>query len=247
MARHREPETRREDVTSREIPLFFVPNEPFSPGRAVSLPASETRHVRSKRLLPGEPAGLLDGKGHLAIGVLDEGGESVAVERVVEGEGEPASRVLVFLGNSEPSRIEWAVEKGTECGAAGFYIVSLERTQRGHHESTASRMPRLRRIAAEAMKQCRRTVLPIVEGPISLREALALAPGVPFVAAPGAPRLQPPSELERNLSLFVGPEGGFSPAELSVFEAERVRVFSLGPRVLRVETAVVAALSHLVR
>jgi 16S rRNA (uracil1498-N3)-methyltransferase len=181
------------------------------------------------------------------MGALQEDSESVRIERILDREGEPEVRVLVFIGNSDPARIEWAIEKGTECGAAGFYLVSLERTQRGFHDSTAARMPRLRRIAAEAMKQCRRTVLPTVEGPISLREALTVAPGIPFVAVASGPKLTPPPDLERNLSVFIGPEGGFSPSEIRVFEEEKARLFSMGPRVLRVETAVVAALSLLVR
>jgi 16S rRNA (uracil1498-N3)-methyltransferase len=145
--------------------------------------------------------------------------------------------------------VEWAVEKGTECGAAGFVLLACERSQKAHVAALSSpaRLARLRRITVEATKQCDRTLVPFVEGPerteaflrrVSGREAfLVLDPAGGAAELPGA---------QGDLAVAIGPEGGFAPAELSSF-AERSPVFlSLGPRILRLETAVVAALVHLV-
>jgi len=90
--------------------------------------------------------------------------------------------------------VEWAIEKGTECGAAGFILIDAERSQRAHVAALAKRVARLVRIAEEATKQCDRTIVPFVEGPRSTEEflggvrgetLLVADPGASF--APGAP------------------------------------------------------------
>ena len=82
--------------------------------------------------------------------------------------------MVVALACAEPARIEWAVEKGTECGAAGFALLACERSQKGHVTALSSpaRLERLRRIAVEATKQCDRTIVPFVEGPKSTEDFL---------------------------------------------------------------------------
>ncbi len=163
--------------------------------------------------------------------------------------GEPAKRVTVALACAEPARVEWAVEKGTECGAAGFVLLACERSQKAHVAalSSPSRLARLRRIAVEATKQCDRTLVPFVEGPESTGEFLKRVRGREafFVLDPsGSTAARPASQ--GDLVVAIGPEGGFAPTEISSF-AERSPVFlSLGPRILRLETAVVASLARLV-
>jgi 16S rRNA (uracil1498-N3)-methyltransferase len=193
--------------------------------------------------------------------------------------------VTVALACAEPARVEWAIEKGTECGAAGFVLLDAERSQRSHVAALSKRIPRLVRIAEEATKQCDRTIVPPVEGPWStedfLRRVRGETPFLLFVADPSGvtiedgpvpsrrTRLLPPlREFTREgegapagrdrqsgpgpllggqvVALAVGPEGGFAPSEISLF-AEKSPVFlSLGPRILRLETAVVVALARLV-
>jgi 16S rRNA (uracil1498-N3)-methyltransferase len=240
----------------------------------ILLRKEEEDHVRSRRLRDGDQVVVLDGKGLRARGRLTRSGTAVTLFSFEESIGEPANRVTIALACAEPARVEWAIEKGTECGAAGFVLLEVERSQRAHVAALSKRIPRLIRIAEEATKQCDRTIVPFVEGPKSIEEFLrglksetlliADPRGVPIASfAPGAPspsrvnslrsdstrgRRQGPGPLlgGQAAALAIGPEGGFAPAEISLFEEKGALRTSLGPRILRLETAVVAALVRLV-
>jgi len=219
----------------------------------ISLKAEEREHVRSRRLRDGDEVVALDGKGARARAVLVGGGSAIALlpsKKIFSSSrlpGEPANRVVVALACAEPARIEWAIEKGTECGASGFVLLDAERSQRAHVAALAKRIPRLVRIAEEATKQCDRTLVPFVEGPRSTEEFLRrLGEGEELVVLePSGGVATCPSPAAARF-VAIGPEGGFAPSELSSF-AEKSPVFlSLGPRILRLETAVVVALARLV-
>jgi 16S rRNA (uracil1498-N3)-methyltransferase len=276
-------------------PRVLVPDLAAQRGKSeeneILLRKEEREHVRSRRLRDGSEVVVLDGKGLRARGALARKGTAVALFPFEESpsfsslsstlHGEPANRVTVALACAEPSRVEWAIEKGTECGAAGFVLLDAERSQRAHVAALAKRIPRLVRIAEEATKQCDRTIVPLVEGPKStedfLRKGRGERPSLFFVADPSGVPIEdgpvPPrrtrllserSEFKREgegvpagrdrqsllggeaAVVAIGPEGGFSPSEISLF-AEKSPVFlSLGPRILRLETAVVVALARLV-
>jgi 16S rRNA (uracil1498-N3)-methyltransferase len=226
--------------------------------KEILLRREEREHVRSRRLRDGDEVVALDGKGLRARGKLTRSGTAVAhlsFEELSSSPllsllpGEPVNRVTVLLACAEPGRVEWAVEKGTECGAAGFVLLDAERSQRAHVAALAKRIPRLVRIAEEATKQCDRTIVPFVEGPKSTEDSLRGLRGERLIVA------EPPAGRDRQLwdpgpligvVVAIGPEGGFAPAEISLFEANLALFFSLGPRILRLETAVVVALARLV-
>ena len=155
--------------------------------REILLGREERDHVRSRRLHDGDEVVALDGKGARARARLTRGGTALSlvhskrflvlhsVFRFLSAlHGEPANRVTVALACAEPARIEWAAEKGTECGAAGFALLACKRSQKSHVAALSSpaRLERLRRIALEATKQCDRTMVPFVEGPKSTEEFL---------------------------------------------------------------------------
>lgn len=230
--------------------------------REISLKVEEREHVRSRRLRDGDEVVAIDGKGARALAVLAKGGSAIALlpsKQIFSSSlsfsssssslsplpGEPANRIVVALACAEPARIEWAIEKGTECGAAGFVLLDAERSQRAHVAALAKRIPRLVRIAEEATKQCDRTLVPFVEGPKSTEEFLRRVRGerVLVADAGGAPLSGP---FDGPAVVAVGPEGGFAPPEISLFEENSSLFFSLGPRILRLETAVVVALTRLV-
>jgi 16S rRNA (uracil1498-N3)-methyltransferase len=222
--------------------------------KEIFLRKEERDHVRSRRLRDGDEVVVLDGKGLRARGMLSRNGSSVALFTFEERSsssfslpGEPANRVTIALACAEPSRVEWAIEKGTECGAAGFVLLDAERSQRSHVAALSKRIPRLIRIAEEATKQCDRTIVPLVEGPKSIEEFLrGLGEERLVVADPSGKPIASFAPGPAPAMLAIGPEGGFAPAEISSF-AEKSPVFlSLGPRILRLETAVVAALVRLV-
>jgi 16S rRNA (uracil1498-N3)-methyltransferase len=223
--------------------------------REIPLKVEEREHVRSRRLRDGDEVVALDGKGARARARLASGGAAVRIMSFEESlssssslrclPGEPANRVTVLLACAEPARVEWAVEKGTECGAAGFVLLDAERSQRAHVAALAKRIPRLTRIAEEATKQCDRTLVPFVEGPRSTEEFLGRVRGEELlVAEPGGADLLGPRK--GPVVIGIGPEGGFAPAELTLFEGKGALRTCLGPRILRLETAVVVAIARLV-
>lgn len=223
----------------------------------ISLKAEESEHVRSRRLRDGDEVVAIDGKGARASARLVRGGTAIALlpsKKIFSSSsspsplslpGEPANRVVVALACAEPARVEWAIEKGTECGAAGFVLLDAERSQRAHVAALAKRIPRLVRIAEEATKQCDRTIVPFVEGPKRPEEFLRRVRGEELlVAEPGGAVLHGPRK--GPAVIFVGPEGGFAPVELTLFEEKGALRTSLGERIFRLETAVVVALARLV-
>jgi 16S rRNA (uracil1498-N3)-methyltransferase len=255
----------KKDATPARPPRVLVPDLAEHLARSeeheeISLKVEEREHARSRRLRDGDEVVALDGKGARARAVLARGGSAIALlpsEKIFSSSSsssssplslpnEPANRVVVALACAEPARVEWAIEKGTECGAAGFVLLDAGRSQRAHVAALAKRIPRLVRIAEEATKQCDRTLVPFVEGPKSTEEFLRGLRGETLVVLDPAAPAGGPRAVPRASAVAVGPEGGFAPAELSSF-AEKSPVFlSLGPRVLRLETAVVVALARLV-
>jgi 16S rRNA (uracil1498-N3)-methyltransferase len=246
----------KKDTAPARPPRVLVPNlaehlaKPEE-HQKISLKVEEREHVRSRRLREGDEVVAIDGKGARAAAILVGGGSAIALlpsKRIFSPSlpGEPANRVVVALACAEPARVEWAIEKGTECGAAGFVLLDAERSQRSHVAALAKRLPRLVRIAEEATKQCDRTLVPFVEGPKSTEDFLRREGGeMLFVLDPAAPA-GGPRVVPGAVSVVIGPEGGFAPAELSLFAAKSPVFLSLGPRILRLETAVVVALARLV-
>jgi len=232
-----------------------------NPKKEILLREEEREHLRSRRLRDGDEVVVIDGKGARAAAMLTRGGAAIALlpsKKIFSSSsalassprpvlpGEPANRVVVALACAEPARIEWAIEKGTECGAAGFVLVDAERSQRSHVAalSSPSRLERLRKIAVEATKQCDRTIVPSVEGPKSTGDFLGRVRGETLIVLDPAGRES--AQRSGAAVVAIGPEGGFASGEISLF-AEKSPVFlSLGPRILRLETAVVVALARLV-
>lgn len=227
-------------------PRVLVPGARLAAGETVSLPQDAVRHLRVSRVGPGAEVVLLDGAGGRAGAVLSAGAREALVREGLPARGEPARRVTLLLGVGELARLEWAVEKGTECGAARFVLVTAARSQRAHVAAAAAKLERLRRIAAEAVKQCDRTVVPEVLPPRPLSAAIDLARGALLAARPGAPALSLATVRGEEVSVAIGPEGGFDAAEESLLDAAGAVPVGLGSRILRLETAVVAVLSRLV-
>jgi 16S rRNA (uracil1498-N3)-methyltransferase len=220
----------------------FVSSGAIAPGATVPLSPDEARHVRVRRLADGVPVEVLDGRGLTGRGPLGGSGTSVLVESVEANVGEPLARWTVAIAVSDPVRVEWAVEKGTECGAAGFLLWIASRSQGASVRSLEGRLPRLAKVAVEAVKQCGRSVVPDVEGPVPFADLLARGPSL--AAVPGAPRWAPAAGRDARAGglIVVGPEGGLTAEERAALEAAGAIPFGLGPRVLRLETAVVASL-----
>ena len=145
-----------------------------------------------------------------------------------------------------PERFEWALQKCTELGVSHFVPIVTRRTSHGQGIVSANRMERWRRIIREAAEQSGRSRLPELEAPQRLEDALETAPRPALVAWEGETHQSLKSTLERwrdqtavsgNVSIFVGPEGGFDSDEVRLAWEHDVESVGLGKRVLRSETA----------
>jgi 16S rRNA (uracil1498-N3)-methyltransferase len=216
-------------------------------GGLVALNESASRHARVLRLRAGDEVELFDGRGRVAAAHI----ESVADEVVCRAARPvvtemPGTRVVLMLAISKGSKLDDCVRMATELGVAEIALVRAERSvPRWDRERADSRIERLTRIAAEAAAQCERADIPIIHGPKSCEDHLAALPAKTHGIVFGA-RAQDAlaiDETSEQVWCAVGPEGGFSDAELSSFEAAGFSAASLGPSVLRVDTAVAAGLA----
>jgi 16S rRNA (uracil1498-N3)-methyltransferase len=227
---------------------FFLATPPAG-DRAV-LAGDEARHLaRVLRGQPGDEVVVFAGTGaEWPARIVRLSRDAVELEtgpaREDPAPGGPAVTIAVALPKGE--RQKWLVEKLTELGVAR--LVPLH-TERGVAEATPAACERLRRGVIEACKQCGRNRLLEIGEPRSVTAALAdMPPGSRAVIAdPGGISLDPRGLAEaRSLLALVGPEGGFTAAEIAAAEqAGAIRV-GLGPHILRIETAAIALAARLV-
>ena len=164
------------------------------------------------------------------------------------GEGvarEAAPEVTILLAVFKFDRMEWVIEKLTELGATRVVPVITQRTDPHLARAAAKRAERWRRIARQAAQQSRRAAAPEVTEPLALREALAQAQGRRVVLAETehGRTLKDALTAGEAVTLAVGPEGGWSEAELRQFAEAGWTAASLGAGILRAETAAIAALA----
>jgi 16S rRNA (uracil1498-N3)-methyltransferase len=199
------------------------------------------------RAKAGTEITLFDGTGSEFAARVERVGRSEIELTVLERrEVSRESAVEITLGVALPKgdRPKWLVEKATELGV-GRLVPLL--TERGNQRETPSAIEKLRRAVIEASKQCGRNRLMEIAEPLGLSHYLAAAPAshVRLIAHPtSAPTTVPGTVSEKRcqepFSLAVGPEGGFTDAEVAQAVEHGWTAVELGPRILRVETAALA-------
>ncbi len=143
-------------------------------------------------------------------------------------------------------RLEWILEKGTEAGVEVFLPVLAERSEKGLEKAAAKRSERWERVIMEAAQQSRRDALPVLRQPVLLREAAGVEADVRLLLdeAPGATpllsALPVPLKAAAHVALMLGPEGGWTDDERLMLTTAGWSPVSLGPQILRAETAAVA-------
>ena len=162
---------------------------------------------------------------------------------------QPPLHVILCAAIVKFDHFEWMIEKATELGAARMLPVIAARTEKGLDKAAHKRLERWRRIGMEASQQSRRAHLPEVSEPVNLTEALAISATHRYALDenPAAPPLAAALPPQRNpcdsVALLIGPEGGWTEEERAEFTSAGWRAVSLGPLILRAETAAIAALA----
>ena len=227
---------------------LYVPPEQLAGSARVKLTAAQSRHLLAVlRLSSGAEIEVFDGIGGRFQAVL--AGEELEIVAPLPGKAKAVDVVLVqALAKGE--RMDLVVQKATELGASRIVPLASERSVlRLDAERGASRAERWRRIAREASRQCGRADVPRIDAPTGWDGVFSLARaepdrrGVLLDPETGEPRLGAAARGIDRLLLVVGPEGGFSPEERSRAEENGFVRASLGPLVLRTETAGLAALA----
>jgi len=161
----------------------------------------------------------------------------------------PSARFELYAALIKFDRFEWIVEKATELGVTEIVPIEATRSERGLEKAAAKRVERWRRIALEASQQSRRVHLPAIGEPISLADAMARPATHRYVldenpgATPLFQALPAVRTAQDTVAILTGPEGGWTDEEHGCFGAAGWTPVSMGPLILRAETAVIAALA----
>ncbi|ABM39369.1 16S rRNA (uracil(1498)-N(3))-methyltransferase [Polaromonas naphthalenivorans] len=243
----------------------FYADVALAAGTSISLPEQTARHVQVLRLQPGERITLFNGRGDT------EGEFDATVERMGRSDvdvtigawtataREAARTIHLVVGMPANDRMDWLIEKATELGAASIQPVMSERSVlRLKAERADKKVAHWRGIAIASSEQCGRNRVPLIHDVATLGEWLKKSTAETGAAASNGMRLllslqdgsRPLAEAVASTALasftfLNGPEGGLSPAEEAAALACGFSPVTLGPRVLRAETAPLAALATL--
>ncbi|NLD45121.1 MAG: 16S rRNA (uracil(1498)-N(3))-methyltransferase [Chloroflexi bacterium] len=239
---------------------FFVPPEVLrdrAPGDIIPLPKDITRQLgRVLRARPGEQIELLDDSGWACQAEITALTGREGTVRLLDRslpDVEPRLRLTLYQALPKHRKFDWILQKGTELGAAAFVpLVTRFSDVRPEERTSAGKVARWQRIVTEAAEQSGRTRLPQVLPVAGFDEACLPPPAGVLALMPyeGEQQLSleealrpwhgaPPHEVR----LIIGPEGGFAPEEVALARQQGLALVSLGPRILRVETAALAALA----
>ena len=154
-------------------------------------------------------------------------------------------RVVLCAALIKFDRFEWMIEKATELGVTEIVPVEAVRSERGLERAACNRLERWRRIALEASQQSRRAFLPVLREPVSLPKALSLSALRRYALdeQPGVLPLARAIAGTGEAAILIGPEGGWTDEERGSFDAAGWTRVSLGPLILRAETAAIASLA----
>lgn len=232
-------------MTARRLFVPWLPDQ----GGSVVLGDAVSRHVRVLRLRVGDEIVLFDGHGGTAsarIATLDR--DRIVCDADARAAlGGKHTRVVLLLAVPKGSKVNDCVRMATELGVGEVALMQTERTvPRWDSDRGQTRVDRLTRIASEAAAQCERADIPLIHAPRSCEAWLKTMPtgarGVLFGARAGG-GLGALSDQPEQVWCAIGPEGGFTESEVELFRRHGFGVASLGARILRIDTAVAAALA----
>ncbi|UCD18377.1 MAG: 16S rRNA (uracil(1498)-N(3))-methyltransferase [Candidatus Zixiibacteriota bacterium] len=230
------------------IPVFYVPPDTVD-GETVVITGSEAHHLRRvMRLKKGDPVMVIDGVGNACRAEIEKfPGKDVRCRILsrIRNYGEPVSYVTLAAGLSTGMKFDEVIQRATELGVSRIIPVISEKSKvkLDDDRRVKIKLSRWRKVAIAAMKQTGRALLPEIAAPAMFPQVLGgfdqLGQMILFDPCYGSDSLQimTASENSRFFTLFVGPESGFSRAEVDLARDAGASVVSLGRRVLRTENA----------
>ena len=232
----------------------FYLEQPAAVGATVSLPKDEAKHaLRVLRLEKDDEICVLDGCGRRFAAVIESAqGDSAEVRLTEElASNEPPVRVTLYQGLPKADKLDFIVQKITELGACCAVPVKMERcVVKSDAKDGIKRQERLDKIAREAAKQCRRAGAPEITEPLTWKQCFAQMERhdlvlVPWEDASGynMKRAFADAPEARDIGIVVGSEGGMSAEEVDALVGRGAKIVTLGPRILRAETAAVVSVA----
>lgn len=232
-------------------PRFFSEN--ISDDTAV-VSGEDAEHImRVLRMRAGDIAVICDGKRTDYLAKLIESTKESCVFEILdksENKAEPSIHLRLFQAMPKGDKMEFIVQKAVECGAAEIIpFFSGRCVSRPDEKALSKKLPRYQKIALEAAKQCGRGIVPTVGRAVEFRELRELFShentGILFYECSETPLSQAVKVFKKNVDIIIGSEGGFEPREAEELRSLGFAEASLGKRILRCETAPVAAISVL--
>jgi len=237
---------------------FFISIDSIdSDNNIITITGEDVKHIRNVlRSVPGDSLELSDGSGmdyDVAIETIGKDNITTRILSTKPNKTEPPVKITLFQGVPKADKMEFIIQKCVELGVVRIVPVITERTVVKFNSSdAAAKTVRWNRIALEAAKQCDRGAVPVVEEPVRLDGALKLAECCGLKLLPYEEEATESMQKHLNSSeavdavevaVFIGPEGGFAPAEVEKAVKSGFRSVTLGPRILRTETAGIAVIA----
>jgi 16S rRNA (uracil1498-N3)-methyltransferase len=201
------------------------------------------------RLRPGDEVIVLDNSGLEWRVVLTEVNKNNVWGQIISQQpcqGEPKLDLTLYQATLKGQKFEWVLQKGTELGISGFVPTICQRSIIRNPAALAKKQARWRQIIREAAEQSGRGKLPWLGQPRPFEQAMAQVQArelviIPWEEATGLKLEQVLAEAQiHTIALFIGPEGGFASEEIELARQSGARLVTLGPRILRAETAAIA-------
>lgn len=239
------------------MPRFFInSNDIFDD--SINIKGDDFNHIKKVlRLKCGEIVTLSDGMGKEYVAEIDQFGDGFVHTRIVESYDnttEPPIKVTLYQGLPKSDKMDFIIQKSVELGIYKVVPVLTERTvvKIDNEKDALKKCERWNRISLEAAKQCNRGIIPKIEVPISFKDAIKQAKekSLSFIPYEKESKnslkqiFKSASNID-EIAVFIGPEGGFAEQEIDEAIGLGISPVTLGPRILRTETAGIAVLSIL--
>lgn len=236
---------------------FFVEDAQVGEN-SVTIEGSDVNHIRNVlRMKQGEKVRISTSSGKNYFGTIADLSEAMVLVDILEecaDDTELGNKIYLFQGLPKSDKMELIIQKAVELGAYEIIPVAMKNcVVKLEEKKAAGKTARWQEIAKSAAKQSKRSLIPVVQMPMSYKEALAKAKTldvvlIPYENARGMAATKEAIEQIKpgqSIGIFIGPEGGFTDTEIELAKNLRMQLISLGKRILRTETAGLATLSIL--